>query len=44
MDHCGINEVDILQYSVIHYAVLKEDIDTVKLLLKMGADINFVSK
>jgi ankyrin repeat protein len=40
LDHCDINEVDTLQYSVIHYAVLKEDIDTIQLLLKIGADIN----
>jgi len=40
LDHCDINEVDTLQYSIMHYAVLKEDIVTVNLLLEKGANIN----
>jgi len=41
LDHCDINEVDTLQYSIMYYAVLKKDIVTVKLLLEKGSNINF---
>ena len=40
LDYCNIDEVDTLQYSILHYAVLKEDIVTAKLLLENGANIN----
>lgn len=39
INHCDVNELDKYGYSILHYAVLKEDIKMVKLLLKYDADI-----
>ena len=37
----NINEVDSNNYTILHYAVLKEDIETIKILLNKKANINF---
>ncbi|ORY81103.1 ankyrin, partial [Neocallimastix californiae] len=36
-----INELDANGYSILHYAILKEDLDTTQLLISLGADVNF---
>eukprot|EP00833_Pecoramyces_ruminatium_P018011 jgi/Orpsp1_1/1192043/evm.model.d7180000090145.2 len=41
LNHLSINELDYYGYSILHYAILKEDIETINLLMNMGANINF---
>ncbi|ORX81225.1 ankyrin, partial [Anaeromyces robustus] len=36
-----INEIDNHGYNILHYAILKEDIETINYLIENGADINF---
>ncbi|OUM65866.1 hypothetical protein PIROE2DRAFT_7024, partial [Piromyces sp. E2] len=35
-----INEIDFNGYSILHFALLREDTDTIKKLIKLGVDIN----
>lgn len=35
------NELDSHGYSIIHYAILKEDIDTINYLIDQGVDVNY---
>jgi len=39
--YSDINELDANGYSILHYAILKEDLDTTQLLISLGADVNF---
>lgn len=41
LNYCDINELDFNGYSVLHYAILKEDIETVNHLISIGAEVNF---
>jgi len=36
-----VNEFDSNGYTILHYAILKEDIETIKYLISIGADINY---
>jgi len=42
IDKYNINELDENGYSLLHYAILKEDIDIVKQLIEQGADVNSI--
>jgi len=42
LNYFDINELDYNGYSLLHYAILKDDLDTVTRLIKIGANINFV--
>jgi len=39
-NHLNINELDRHGYSVLHYAVIKEDLETIKYLINKGANVN----
>ncbi|ORX61211.1 ankyrin [Piromyces finnis] len=39
-DDFDINELDINGYSLLHYAILKEDLSMIKYLIENGADVN----
>jgi len=39
--YADINELDTYGYSLLHYAILKEDADTVQYLMGQGVDINY---
>jgi len=41
LNHFNINELDNNGYTILHYAILKEDTETVKYLINMGANLNF---
>jgi len=41
LDHCDIDELDSNGYSILHYAILKEDLDAIVKLIERGADVNF---
>jgi len=41
IQHKDINELDSNGYSILHYAIIIEDIDTVIQLIKMGADLSY---
>jgi len=36
-----VNEFDSNGYTILHYAILKEDIETIKYLISIGSDINY---
>ncbi|KAL6611717.1 ankyrin [Neocallimastix sp. 'constans'] len=40
----NINEVGSYGYNILHFALLREDISTIKKLMKLGADINYYYK
>jgi len=44
INELNINILDDNNYSILHYAVLKEDLDTIKALIQKGADPNMQNK
>jgi len=41
LNHADKNELDSHGYSLIHYAILKEDIETINYLIDQGVDVNY---
>ncbi|ORX45981.1 ankyrin, partial [Piromyces finnis] len=41
LQHKDINELDTNGYSILHYVIMIEDIETLNCLIKMGADPNY---
>jgi len=41
VQYLDINELDYYGYSILHYAILKEDIENIKYLVEMGANVNY---
>jgi len=41
--NCNINEVDSFEYTILHYAIFKEDVKLIKYLLSKNADVNYHS-
>jgi len=41
MKYEDVNEFDSNGYTILHYAILKEDIESIKYLISIGADINY---
>lgn len=41
LQYLDINELDSNGFSILHYAILKEDIPTISLLLSLGAEVNY---
>jgi len=41
LKHTNINELDVNGYSLLYYAILKEDSDTIKYLIDNDVDINY---
>jgi len=41
VNYLDIDELDYYGYSILHYAILKEDMDTIQFLVDMGANVNY---
>jgi len=41
LSYSDINELDANGYSILHYAILKEDLTSTRKLVALGADVNF---
>ncbi|ORX46187.1 ankyrin [Piromyces finnis] len=41
VQYLDVNELDYYGYSILHYAILKEDHETIKCLVAMDANVNF---
>jgi len=41
LQHSDINELDANGFNILHYAILKEDLATLSLLLSLGVEINY---
>jgi len=41
ISHFDVNELDKNGYSILHYAILKEDLIMIKYLIENGADVNY---
>jgi len=39
---CHINELDYYGYSILHYAIIKMDVETVRMLINRGSNINYI--
>jgi len=42
LEHSNLNELDCYGFNILQYAILREDYEKITILIKKGADVNFI--